>query len=97
MAIDVVLTCGKHFQLECHYQLVFVNFLVCSWKQYFSITKNTLHLFLSLSTMFYSQDVFENIVAKGGVFLLVDVSSQRYYYSPVDHSKNTCVFQIHNL
>jgi hypothetical protein len=30
------------------------------------IAKNILQLFLSLSTMFYSQNVVENIVAKGG-------------------------------
>jgi hypothetical protein len=29
------------------------------------VAKNTLQLFLSLSTIFYSQDVVENIVAKG--------------------------------
>jgi hypothetical protein len=68
MVIDVMLTCGKHFQLECHCWLVLVTFLVCNWEKYFSIAKNTLQLFLSLSIMFYSQDVVENIVAKGGVF-----------------------------
>jgi hypothetical protein len=40
-------------------------FLVCSWEKYFPIAKNTLQLFLSLSTMLYSQNVVENIVAKG--------------------------------
>jgi Gpi18-like mannosyltransferase len=67
MVIDVMLTCGKH-QLECHCRLVLINFLVYNWEKYFSIAKTTLQLFLLLSTMFYSQDVVEKIVAKGGVF-----------------------------
>jgi hypothetical protein len=79
MVIDVVLTCGKHFQLECHCQFVLVTFLACSWKKYFSIAKNTLQLFLSLSTMFYSQDVVENIVAKGGGFC----TSGRWVHRPM--------------
>jgi len=45
--------------------------LVCSWEKYFLVVKNTLQLFFSFSTIFYSQDVVENIVAKGGGFLLV--------------------------
>jgi hypothetical protein len=68
LAIDVVLTRGKLSQLKCHCQLILVIFLVCIWEKHFSIAKNTLQLFLLLSTMFYNQDVVENVVAKGGVF-----------------------------
>jgi hypothetical protein len=66
MAIDVVLTCGELFQLECHYRLVFVKFLFYSWDEHFSIAKNTSKIFLLLSTMFYNQDVLQNVVAKEG-------------------------------
>jgi hypothetical protein len=47
--------------------LYLLIFLVCNCKKHFSIAKNILQLFLSLSTMFYNQDVVENIV-EGGVF-----------------------------
>ncbi len=63
MAIDVVLTHGKHFQLECHRQLVLVNFFGLLLRKIFFSCKNTSQLFLSLLTMYYSQDVVENIVA----------------------------------
>jgi len=45
-----------------------LTFLVCSWEKYISIAKIILQLFLLLSTMFYNQDVVENIVVKGGGF-----------------------------
>ncbi len=38
MAIDVVLTRGKHFQLECHCRFVLVNFF------WFVIEKNIFQL-----------------------------------------------------
>ncbi len=77
MAIDVVLTHGKHFQLECYCQLVLVNFFGLQLrKKKFNYKKN-LQLFLSFSTMFYSQDVVENIVAKGDFSTSVN-GSQRF-------------------
>jgi hypothetical protein len=42
--------------------------MVCSWEKHFLVAKNTLQLFLLLSTMFYSKDIIENIVAKGEAF-----------------------------
>jgi len=39
----------------------------------------------------------EGVGGGGGGVLLVDVCSQRNHYNHVDHSKNTCVFQVHNL
>jgi hypothetical protein len=51
-----------------HYQLVLANFFGLQLRKHFSIAKNTLQLFLLFSTMFYSQDVVENIVARWGVF-----------------------------
>jgi hypothetical protein len=33
---------------------------------------------------------------RGGV-LLVDVYNQKNHYNHIDHSKNTFVFQVHNL
>jgi hypothetical protein len=53
--------------------LYLLTFLVCNCEKYFLVAKNTLQLFLSFSSMFYSQDVGENIVVKGGGFLLVNV------------------------
>ncbi len=51
------------FQLKC---LVLVNFFGLQLRKTFFNYKNTLELFFLLSTMFYSQVVIENIVAKGG-------------------------------
>ncbi len=69
MAIDVMLTHGKLFQLECHCQLVLVNFFGLQLrKTFFNCKKYFSNFLLLLSTMFYSQNVIENVVAKGGVF-----------------------------
>jgi len=67
MAIDVVLTHGNSFNCNVIVELYLLAFLVCNKKIFFSC-KNTLQLFLLFSTMFYNQDVVQNVVAKGGVF-----------------------------
>jgi hypothetical protein len=53
--------------VECQLVLVKLFWFVVK-KNIFLVAKNTLQLFLSFSTMFYSQDVIKNIVAKGGIF-----------------------------
>ncbi len=55
MTTDVVLTCDKLFQLECHCQLVLVNLFGLQ----------LIKTFLLLLTKFYNQDVVENVVTKG--------------------------------
>jgi hypothetical protein len=61
MAINVVLTHGKNNNFII--DLYLLIFLVSNWEKYFSVAKNTLQLFFSLST---NQYVVENIVTKGG-------------------------------
>ncbi len=44
-----------------------LTFLVYDWEKHFLVAKNILQLFLLFSTMFYSQNVVENVITKGGV------------------------------
>jgi hypothetical protein len=68
--------------------LYLLTFLVCCWEKRFSVAEMILQLFLLLSTMFYSQDVVENVVAKGGGFLLVLGSRWSPFTKPFCDPKN---------
>jgi len=71
MVIDVVLTCGWHFQVECHFQLVLVEchgfqlqIIDSSCKLYF------LANFLLFSTRNYNWKKVGNVVGKKGFLLM---------------------------
>jgi hypothetical protein len=62
MGIVVVFTRDWHFQLECYFQLVLVDFFGLYLKKHFPIARNTLQLHLFFSTMFFSWNVVEDVV-----------------------------------
>jgi hypothetical protein len=68
MPIDMVLTCGKLFQLECHCWLVLVSSFGVQLKKTFCNCKNYFATIFNTFKYVNSQNVVENIVTKGAIF-----------------------------